>query len=49
MDIKTIHSKAAGVLRKVLNTQQPAPTPGDTEPKPVEPAAPAEPTDKTTN
>lgn len=47
MDNKTIQSKAASILRKVLGTQPPAPTPGEEEPKPAEPAAPAAPAETT--
>ena len=36
MENKSIHSKAAGILRKVLETSPPVPTPGE-EPKPAEP------------
>lgn len=42
MDKKTIHTKAAGILRKVLKTPEPAPTPGE-EPKPAEPSQPETP------
>jgi len=47
MENKSIHSKAAGILRKVLSKPEPVPTPGE-EPKPADPAAPATPADPAT-
>jgi len=38
MENKSIHSKAAGILRKVLTTSAPESTPKDVTPTPADPA-----------
>ena len=48
MEKKTIHSKAAGILRKVLQKPEPAPQSGE-EPKPAEPGKPEQPAETTNN
>ena len=48
MDKSNIQSKAAGMLRKILNRPEPAPTLGKESKPAAEPASPAEPA-KTTN